>query len=422
MKKLVLAIMILAMLLAVCLTFTACTGPEGPIGPQGETGQTGPQGEQGEQGIQGATGATGPQGPQGNPGQDGEDGVDGVTPQLKIGEDNYWYVSYDNGTTWTSLGVKATGSSDSSDHDGTVGLEFYPLNDTECAVAVGTALLLENIVIPSTYRGYKVTAIIDGDGSKGNSFTRCENLKSITIPDSVTSIGSSAFSGCSSLTSITIPDSVTTIGSSAFWGCTSLTNVIFGANSQLTTIGKHAFYGCTSLTSVTFGENSQLTTIGVGAFVDCTRLTSVYYTGDIAGWCGISFGSGDANPMYYADNLYIDGKLVEGELVIPDSVTSIGDYAFYYCRSLTSIVIPDGVTTIGAKAFYMCESLVSAVIPDTVENIYEYAFGECYNATIYCHHEELPSGWYETWNSSGRPVYWAGEWEYNEDGNPKPIA
>ena len=183
MKKLVLAIMILAMLLAVCLTFTACTGPEGPQGPQGETGQTGPQGPQGEVGPQGPSGVSvtnahinnkgelvitlsngttqnlgvivgsdgeqGETGPQGNPGQDGEDGIDGITPQLKIGEDNYWYVSYDNGTTWTSLGVKATGSSDSSDHDGAEGLEFYPLNDTECAVAVGTALLLENIVIPS---------------------------------------------------------------------------------------------------------------------------------------------------------------------------------------------------------------------------------------------------------------------------------
>lgn len=104
---------------------------------------------------------------------------------------------------------------------GTEGLEFYPLNDTECAVAVGAAKLMQNIVIPAKYKNYTVTTIL----SKG--FFECINLVSITIPSSVTSIGYQAFYNCSSLESITIPSSVTSIDAAAFWGCINLYNVTF---------------------------------------------------------------------------------------------------------------------------------------------------------------------------------------------------
>ena len=204
------------------------------------------------------------------------------------------------------------------------------------------------------------------------AFYGCTGLTSIVIPASVTTIGERAFEGCTSLTSIVIPDSVTTIGGCAFYGCTSLTSVTIG--NSVTSIGDSAFNGCTSLTSVTIGDS--VTTIRSWAFDDCTGLKDVYYTGDIAGWCGISFGSSDANPMYYADNLYIDGKLVE-DLVIPDSVTSIGGSAFYGCTSLTSVTIGDSVTTIGGYAFYGCTSLTSVTIGDSVTTIRSLAFRFC---------------------------------------------
>ncbi len=97
-------------------------------------------------------------------------------------------------------------------------------------------------------------------------------------------------------------------------------------------------------------------------------------------------------------------------ITIPNNVTSIGDYAFYGCSSLTSITIPNSVTSIGDYAFYYCYSLTSIVIPNSVTSIGDYAFYYCYSLTIYCEASRKPSGW--SWNSLNRPVYWAGEWEY----------
>ena len=180
------------------------------------------------------------------------------------------------------------------------------------------------VIIPSTYKGFPVTHIGD------HAFSGCYNLTSIEIPSSVTSIGNSAFRDCTSLTSIVIPDSVTWTGSSAF---------------------DH-----------------------------CTNLKDVYYTGSAEGWCNISFNSYSSNPMYYGDNLYFDGELVT-EIVIPDTVTKIKDYAFSGCTSLTSIVIPDSVTSIGEGAFYSCDSFTSVVIGDSVTSIGDYAFLGCNSLT-----------------------------------------
>jgi len=265
------------------------------------------------------------------------------------------------------------------------------------------------------------------------AFDDCTSLRSITIPDSVTSIGSYAFDDCTSLRSITIPDSVTSIGEGAFSGCTSLTGiwvnsnnpnyssddygVLFNKNKTMliaapgakvsytipdgvTSIGSYAFYNCESLMSITIPDSvtsigsyafyicrsltsitlpDSVTSIGSSAFNNCIGLTSVYIT-DIAAWCGIDFGDFNANPLYYAENLYLNGKLVIN-LVIPDGVTSIGSYAFYICRSLTSITIPDGVTSIGDGAFCYCRSLTSITIPDSVTSIGDGAFYNCTSLT-----------------------------------------
>ena len=150
-----------------------------------------------------------------------------------------------------------------------------------------------------------------------------------------------------------------------------------GTVYSVTGIGEQAFYGCFGLTSLTIPNS--VTSIGVGAFLNCTKLTSVRIT-DIATWCEIKFASFESNPLVYAKHLYINGEEVK-DLIIPNNVTNIGDYAFSYFRGLTSITIGNNVTDIGKNAFCGCSGLTSVTIGNSVTNIRESAFEHCSSLT-----------------------------------------
>ena len=186
---------------------------------------------------------------------------------------------------------------------------------------------------------------------------QCSSLQSVTIPDSVTSIGDSAFSCCSSLQSVTIPDSVTSIGGRAFGECSSLQSVTIP--DSVTSIGDRAFSWCTSLQSVTIPDS--VTSIDESAFSWCTSLQSVIIPDSVT-----SIGN----------KAFSDCKSLQS-VTIPDSVTSISDSAFSGCSSLQSVTIPDSVTSIGRRAFSKCSSLQSVTIPDSVTSIGRWAFLKC---------------------------------------------
>ena len=166
---------------------------------------------------------------------------------------------------------------------------------------------------------------------------------------------------------------VTEIGEQAFYNCTSFESVTIG--DGIATIERNAFGFCTNLTSITIPDS--VTSIVLASFSDCESLTNVYIT-NIAAWCSIEFTDFSANPLLYAHNLYLNGKLVT-DLLIPEGVKKIGDYAFYNFASLTSITIPDSVTSIGYEAFYGCKSLTSIKISDSVTSIGYSAFNNCEN-------------------------------------------
>ena len=183
------------------------------------------------------------------------------------------------------------------------------------------------------------------------AFYGCSSLISITIPEGVTTIGDSMFSWCSSLTSITIPESVTAIGDSAFAWCRSLTGITIPEG--VTSIGEEAFSGCSRLTSITIPEG--VTAIGYSAFSGCRRLTDVSIT-DLVAWCNIAFGDEEANPLYEAENLYLNGELVE-TLEIPEGVAVIRQGLFRNAACIRRVALPKGLKGVAANAFYGCRKI-----------------------------------------------------------------
>ena len=278
-----------------------------------------------------------------------------------------------------------------------------------------------------------------------NSFAPA-GLTTYTIPNSVTSIGYAAFCDCSALESVTIPNSVTSIGYAAFYGCSALKSfygkfasednrcvIIDGVlhsfapaglttytiPNSVTSIGYAAFCDCSALESVTIPNS--VTSIGYAAFYGCSALKSFY--GKFASEdnrCVIidgvlhSFAPAGLtsytipNSVTSIGDYAFEGCYALKSVTIPNSVTEIGDYAFIGCSALTSINIPNSVTEIGAEAFHGCFALTSVTIPNSVTEIGEYAFYYCLALKeVYCEATTPPTGGRNMFsnNASGRKIY-----------------
>lgn len=233
-----------------------------------------------------------------------------------------------------AVGFSACKQSDKTVTEGDFTFEKIDGKDEYALIAYNKNSTETDVIIPNTYNGKPVTEI----GEK--IFNSCDKLTSVTIPNSITVIGDDTFQECENLTSVTIGNSVTTIGSRSFVHCYRLTNVTLG--SSLTTIKKDAFHYC-------------------------HQLSNVYYTGDIASWCAIDFEDGFSSYLKNSSNLnlYINNQLIAGDLILPDNVEKINDYAFGGCTKLTSITISNSVTLIQSNAFYYCPNLVNIKFQDT---------------------------------------------------------
>ena len=280
----------------------------------------------------------------------------------------------------------------------------YALLDDGTVEITGYNGKAEKLTIPNMLNGKKVTSIDD------RAFYRCDSLISIIIPDSVAKISANPFAYCSTLKSIfvssehpyffaidgvlfrkadsclisypkgreyttyNIPQGITAIESSAFYDCKFLTRVTIP--DSVTSIGDCAFSLCDSLTSITIPDSVEQ--IGTNPFTVCSALKSISVSPEhpyFATIDGVLFRKADKALISYP------AGISSSTYTIPQGITAIGDSAFYYCDSLTSVSIPDSVTSIGDNAFYFCESLTSVTIPDSVTAIGDSAFSYCDSLT-----------------------------------------
>ena len=213
------------------------------------------------------------------------------------------------------------------------GIKYY-LENGKATIMVQPTTLSGDIVIPEkvTYNNVDYTV-----SSMTSSAFKQTDIKTITLPNSITSLGDECFWFCSYLTSIILPNSITSLGNDCFGSCSNLTSIILP--NRIISLGNGCFSSC-GLTSITFPNS--IASLGNGCFNCCSNLTSI---------------------------------------ILPNSITSLGDLCFWNCSSLTSITLPNSITSLGYNCFGLCTNLTSITLPNSITSLGNSCFDSCTNLT-----------------------------------------
>lgn len=239
----------------------------------------------------------------------------------------------------------------------------YVIKDNTALVTSQLASVSGDIVIPQNIEYCeKLYEVVD---IEEYAFSRCNNVKSVVIPNNLTKISDYAFSYCEGLENITFGSKIEEIGNHSFWGCINIKELIFPDSVKY--IGAGAFYQCRELSKITIGKNLEL--IKDAGFNECDKLKNLNVT-DIVSFC--KYGQVSYTLWHNIENLYINNVLVV-DLVLPDNVTVIGNMAFDSCKALHSITLSNSITDIDLMTFSRSE-IENITIPATVKSIGGYVF------------------------------------------------
>ncbi len=324
-------------------------------------------------------------------GKDGKDGSNGIgIDNTEIDEEGNVIIRYTDGTSKTISKIM---------YDNILSaLDFYPYSDGTYGVSVGKAIYLEDIIIPSTYDGKKVTRIIE------RGFGGCTHLKSIILPDTISHIGSYAFNGCERLNKIIIPNEVKEIEEGTFESCYMLSSVVLP--NSLEKIGTDAFSCCYSLNTITIP--SSVKKIDYTSFNNCIKLVEIYNLSTVS--VAPRYDSSYKNNCIINRSLdiksivaregdfifsYINGKGYlldyvgyDEDVILPDSFKydgtdiieySLYDYSFIFNNDIKKVKLSNGVVEVGKYAFRNCGSLTDVILANSLYNVAEDAFPENIN-------------------------------------------